>query len=334
MSNKLYRALSYLLVLIPILILSSCEGKMVFIIPDEPEKLSVLAIIDADDTNKRIEFEKSYQQEYPQEEKDSLRELSFSISAGDSNMFEYSNFKSLKNKIPIIIPGNMSFVTGKEYFFKAKEKDTKVILSQIKVPYLPPDFSIDSMKKIVYINNNYPNWANPAMKIKLIISIKENYPDISYFTLLIEGSNNYFPKTDGYIDYSVLNSEIPWFTEIIPEFRTSHLAIGSIEQPSAGTMASSASFFEVRKGNSRWSSISISFEMGGDEIYDYKKPVRIRLLSIPEELYNFEKSLNNYWNSWHDPFREPVYLNSNIKNGYGIFAICRSKEITVSLPWK
>ena len=82
----------------------------------------MIGIIDADDTNKRIEFEKSHQQGYPQEEKDSLRELSFSLSSGDSNMFEYSNFKSLKNKIPIIIPVNISFVTA----LKSPRKATAV----------------------------------------------------------------------------------------------------------------------------------------------------------------------------------------------------------------
>jgi hypothetical protein len=240
----------------------------------------------------------------------------------------------LRNNILIALPGNINFKTGKKYFLQAKEKTIGVISSQIIVPPLPPDFNIDSMNKILYNNNRYPSWANPAMMAKINISIGKIDTDISYFTLLFEGSNNYSPKIDGYIDYSVLNSEIPWFTEAIPEFRTAHSGFYSIERPSGVITASTASFFEVRNGNSRWNSISISIEMGGDEIYDYKKPVRIRLISIPEELYNFEKSLNTYWNRWHDPFSEPVYIDSNIKNGYGIFAICRSKEITVSLPWQ
>jgi hypothetical protein len=61
----------------------------------------------------------------------------------------------------------------------------------------------------------------------------------------------------------------------------------------------------------------------------YLSWVRIKLLSIPEELYLFEKSLYTYKNILDDPFAEPVYLNGNIIGGNGVFAVCRSKELIV-----
>ena len=56
---------------------------------------------------------------------------------------------------------------------------------------------------------------------------------------------------------------------------------------------------------------------------------RVRLMSIPKELYLFEKSLYTYRKVSDDPFVEPVNLKGNIKGGNGVFAICRSRELIV-----
>jgi hypothetical protein len=68
--------------------------------------------------------------------------------------------------------------------------------------------------------------------------------------------------------------------------------------------------------------------------YDYTKPVRIKLLSIPKELYLFEKSLYTLSDRRVDPFSEPVYISGNIIGGNGVFAICRSTEVSLMLPWQ
>ncbi len=331
MIHKIKRVLSPILIVIIIDCLYGCEGNQIIILPNEPEKLYVVAIIDADDTNRTVLFKKSYQLEYPAEEKDSIRELSFTLSSNDSNLFEYSHIRSLRNNIPVAIPGNINFETGKKYFLQAKEKTTEGISSQIIVPSLPPDFTIDSMEKIVYINNSYPQWANPVMKARLHISIKNIDTDISYFTFFIEGNLNTTSSSKNFVSYLVLSSEIPTFQEYIPGYST---RFWNFITPFGVVDTYSVSFFKVNKRNNEVVNISIGMEMGGAEIYDYKKPVKIKLLLIPEELYNFEKSLYTYSNARHDPFSEPVYLDSNIKDGYGIFAICRSKEVMISLPWQ
>jgi Domain of unknown function (DUF4249) len=63
--------------------------------------------------------------------------------------------------------------------------------------------------------------------------------------------------------------------------------------------------------------------------FEYIEMLRVRLLSIPKELFLFEKSLYTYSRSSKDPFSEPVYLNGNIKGGNGVFAVCRSSELSV-----
>jgi hypothetical protein len=59
----------------------------------------------------------------------------------------------------------------------------------------------------------------------------------------------------------------------------------------------------------------------------------VKLLSVPKDFYLFEKNLYTYEKVSEDPFSEPVYLNGNIKDGNGVFAICRSSELRIILPF-
>ena len=103
-----------------------------------------------------------------------------------------------------------------------------------------------------------------------------------------------------------------------------------------GTTASNAYtyFFESNKIQGNKCAISLSVPY-----HDNYSPlaglvwVRIKLLSIPKEMYLFEKSLYNLRETASDPFTEPVYLNGNIKGGNGLFAICRSTSIKLEIGW-
>ncbi len=66
-------------------------------------------------------------------------------------------------------------------------------------------------------------------------------------------------------------------------------------------------------------------------MYDnyYYNSVRIRIMSIPVELYKWAQSLYYYDRVTQDPFSEPVNITGNIKGGNGVFAVCRSKELIV-----
>lgn len=85
-------------------------------------------------------------------------------------------------------------------------------------------------------------------------------------------------------------------------------------------------------GNTCNMTIAVKFN-DGYSLFDIFSSFRIILLSIPEELYQFEKSLYTYKKVSGDPFSEAVYLNGNIKAGNGVFAICRSSEISITLPF-
>jgi len=58
----------------------TCESDDRFYRPRVPQKLSALAIINADDTLRYIRFEKTLQVEYPEDLTDSLRDLSFTLA--------------------------------------------------------------------------------------------------------------------------------------------------------------------------------------------------------------------------------------------------------------
>jgi hypothetical protein len=338
MKERIKRMVRRTLIVILTCFITGCEGSQVFIPRDEPEKLSSVAIIDADFAINSIIFKKSFQPEYPGEISDSLSELSFMLSSADSELFKYSRSGSFRNATPIGIPDNIRFETGKQYFFRASEKSVGPVSSQISVPSLPPDFTVDSIKKIFYDIYTGPlckSFRN-VTAAKLNISIKKTGTDISYLTLLIEGSRSSVSFNKIYITYSVLNSKIPCFIARIPAFYGTTVPLCNIGgKGGSGSDPCPVLFFTMRKGDTEGNRISITVDIrGGKAVYDYTKPVSIRLLSIPEELYNYEKSFYTYLKTMDDPFAEPVYLDSNIKDGYGIFAICRSKEITVSLPWE
>ncbi|MEX2427035.1 MAG: DUF4249 family protein [Bacteroidales bacterium] len=50
------------------------------------------------------------------------------------------------------------------------------------------------------------------------------------------------------------------------------------------------------------------------------KEYEIELLSMNKAGYLYRRSVEDYQNSKHDPFSEPVRIYSNIENGFGIFA--------------
>lgn len=69
----------------------------------------------------------------------------------------------------------------------------------------------------------------------------------------------------------------------------------------------------------------------GISLIDILRYYRIILLSIPEELFLFEKSLHTNDQTSEDPFSEAIYLNGKIKGGNGVFAICRNTDLVIKL---
>jgi hypothetical protein len=330
MNKRIITILSPIIIAIVCFLIYGCEGNLEFIPPDKPEKLSVIAIVNADDTTKSILFEKTYQPEYSSEETDSIRELSFTISSKDHDLFSYTNLKSLKRRELIKIPGNINFTSGEKFYFNAKE-ESSTYTSEVEVPSAPKGLHLLSVEQggIAFEMSSSTLTSNKSAVID--ISFESELLTDNYYTIQIEGTDHLSQRICNVL-YSVQYCNLPGFAAEIPGIdgriflRGIAVAIGHLPYY--------AFFMSTGLKEDTICNIQIIVGVGDQQIFDYKKPVRIKLLSIPKELYYFEKSLYEYRKGLQDPFSEPVYLNGNIKGGYGIFAVCRSMDISFTLPWE
>jgi len=334
------------LTIIILVLLISCEGNERFYRPDLPERLSALSIIDADDTTRYIIFEKSFQAEYPGEDTDSLRELSFTISDADGVIYSFQSGYALKNQSLIRIPNSITFFTGEKYFFRAKERDCPEISSEIAVREPPSGLKLlDVSKEIV---TNYLIECHDVNSDPVIDAIKISFDNAesknSYYALLIEsygfipsggiipGESWYYMKPwKSYIEFTVKESDALGFFAIFPgliRYNTDPCDdYKLIENPAH------AYYMEISNIPYGKSTIVLTTQSyDGISVPAVQYTFRIKLLSIPEEMYFFIKSLYTYERNTGDPFSEPAYLKGNIEGGYGIFAICRSIELHVDAP--
>jgi len=156
------RHLAIGLIIVVVILFLQCESNDRFYRPDLPEKLCSIGIIDADDTTdynylpdmfdnrnsaRYITFEKSYQAEYPEELNDSLRELSFSISSSDKELFNFRSDTAIKSILGFELPAGIEFRTGEKYYLRASEKSTPEISAEITVPEAPSKLTLISVNK-------------------------------------------------------------------------------------------------------------------------------------------------------------------------------------------
>jgi hypothetical protein len=323
-----------------LVLLTGCESDERYYRPNLPEKLSALGIIDADDTARYIIFEKSFQVEYPDEKADSLRELSFTISNSSEVLYSFQADHSLENKFLVRIPDSLTFLTGEKYFFHAKERDCPEISSEITVPEPPSGLKLLAISYEIVTNQVtecHKVGFDPILDI-ISLSFDNNKSNRSYYALLVESYGTipsvyweWFTFGKSYIEFVVRESDAPGFVTMFPgliRYNTDPCDdYKLIENPAH------AYYVECSKKQDNKSTLVLtSLFLDGISVPAYPYYYRIRLLSIPEELYLFEKSLYTYERNAGNPFSEPVYLKGNIKGGYGMFAICRSIELQVDAP--
>ena len=314
-----------------------CENKDRFYRPNLPEELCSIGIIDADDTTKYISFEKSCQSEYLQEVNDSLRNLSFSISSSTKKIFNYQNDSILKNLFGFKIPDSIKFITGEKYFLSASEKGTKDISAEVIVPEIPSDPLLISIGKEVTTISRQQECTNMKTCKTVVIHVSfKNSEQKTYYALMTEGLGStlhsvYIPFSS-LVDFSVRESNTPGFFAIMHGLKTYHdVCLGNTMQVEQSPY--SAYLIDGSKIPDNKCNITLTVQFSDSYcVYDFLKAIHIKLLSIPIELYLFEKSLYTYKQISSDPFSEPVYLNGNIKGGNGVFAICRSSELVVDFP--
>ena len=317
------------------LLLISCEGKDRFERPNLPEKLCSIGIIDADDTTRYISFEKSFQAEYAEEINDSLKEFSFTISSFDKDLLNYQSDHTIKNPLEFKIPDSIEFRTGEKYYLLATEKTTPDITAEVIVSEPPPLPALISInKEIVTL---YPleecTGDTIAKSATISFSFTNNAKQNQHYALLIEGSgfsfsSSYIPYS-GFLDFTVRECNSPGFFSIMQGLNMLH-GICHSNRVAVEKSPVFAYFIEGNKITDNECIITLSTQFqDSHSVYDALKSIRIKLLSIPETLYLFEKSLYTFKQTEGDPFSEPVYLNGNIRGGNGVFAICRSSVLSI-----
>ena len=340
------------------ILISQCETKEIFYRPDLPQKLCTIGIFDIDDTTiydvadplpfnrdtvtyaRNISFEKSFQFEYPEEINDSLREFSFRISNDNEDMFVYQDNHAIRN-LELKIPNSTNFESGRKYFLHASEKGSADISAVVEVPAFPPELLLESIKtETITLDKPYPNNCLPdkpitVKNVEIEFSFSNINPD-SYYAILLTGSYSdsrspYFIQNGSNLfKFSLLGGNTNGFIHTLEGrksfqgFCPNRTSSMHIQYPV------SAYFIDGSKIPGDICTLKILTEYQNQLVPpSFVKCFKIRLMSIPEELYLFEKSLYTYSKVSDDPFAEPANLKGNIKGGNGVFAICRSRELVV-----
>jgi hypothetical protein len=306
-------------------LLNSCQGKIEFIRPDFPEKLCPVAILNSDGTNRSIIFEKSFQREYPDEYLDSIRGLEFKITTNNNLIYNYQSESSHPRKFTFNLPDSLVFVPGEKYSFWSKEINTGEISSEVIVPKSPSEFSVKFEGKALTVLPSPYECHSPVNSAILDISFATEKN--SFYCVVIEDYR------DRFIEYKIIESNSPNFSAIVPNMNRSDYYPCILGQAFIPTTDYYMNLFDGNTIPDGTCNLKIKIDLHLS-LFNYKEPIKVRLNSIPMELYLFEKSLYTYMNSIHDPFSEPVYINGNIKGGNGIFAICSSSSISLTLPWE
>jgi len=336
--KKFFSACSLTLFLV---LICRCESKERFYRPNLPEKLSCIGIIDVDDTTLRhISFEKSFQSEYPEELNDSLRDFSFSISSASGELFNYQCDSTVKHIKDLRIPDNILFNPGEKYYLKAYEKDVQEITAEIidvKPPPEPQLIMINIVKSILTDNSGCYFYGNDTAK-SVIIDFSFEKDQNLYYAILVKGWGYSFSSTirpwGGFMDFTIKEGNTPGFFAEIQGLKTYHYICREKEKfKIVERSPANGWFIEGMKIPDPACRITLAVRFADEfNIYEELKAVSIKILSIPEDLYLFEKSLNIYRNTVGDPFAEPAFLGGNINGGFGIFALCRSKESKITFP--
>jgi len=312
-----------------------CESPEVFYRPDLPEKLCSIGIIDLDDTTLRhISFEKSFQSEYIDEINDSLRDFSFSISSSTGELFSYHYDSTVKNIEDLRIPDSIVFIPGEKYYLNAKEREMEEISAEVIASAPPP---VPRLISTTVLNTTLdePVGCGDILDVRTaLIEISFEKDEDLHYAILVKAWGYSFSGLGGpwpgFVDFSVKEGNTPGFLTNIKGLITYHKSCDSIPRPNKRDPAF-AYFIEGKQipGSECLLTLSVQYR-DGLCLSDFIKAIGIKIISIPRELFLFEKSVYTYGKTSGDPFAEPVYINGNIKGGNGIFALCRSKELKIT----
>jgi hypothetical protein len=318
-------------ILLAVCFLYSCNVENDFIPPDFEEKLCINAVINNGRDLNKIIIEKTFQSEYPSDVNASLENLSIIIKSESKIVFESVRPKSQNRIDTVYLPADLELIPGEKYTLLVSEKNSESISSEIVVPQVP-------IISEIIIQGTSQTFLPPPLEChnpikEIIFNVKFQSDEDSFYYLDIAGYLDplYKDFPVSLIDYDIIESNSSYFKTGLYGFRgigfsscfsTPFLTIpGHTYEPC---------FFDGKTipGNS----CNIKIKIDKNSFYDYTKPIRITLNSIPKDLFSYEKSYHTYLETLLDPFSEPVYLNGNIKGGYGIFSICSGTQATLIIP--
>lgn len=333
-----------------VLSVNGCENIDKFYRPNLPEKLCSIGIIDIDDTinydsvynpwtlrssARFISFEKSYQSEFPEEVVDSLRTFSFTISSQDKVLFKYECDSVIKNLVGFNIPGNIEFSSNNKYFLSASEANTPLITAECDAPIYPSELVLNSFSKEETTLEQTTPCLGLAKVKTLVVDFSFNSISEAYYAILLEGEGldaSSIMPTDGkiQIEFNVRESNSPGFFSELKGFETQQYFCNNNHKIDRIKVPVYGYFIEGSKIPDNKCSIKISTQFRDERSpFEFIMSLQVRLLSVPKDLFHFEKSLYAYDQNSIDPFSEPVYLNGNIRDGNGVFAICRSRVLPI-----
>ncbi len=343
------RCLVEVLITSVIILLSGCEDIDRFYRPNLPEKLCCIGIIDMDNTLhdsllalpyglngnfRNISFEKSYQSEYDSENNDSLRGFSFSISTSEGEeLVSYSSDSTIKELRNFQISEDVEFLPGETYYLHAKEDNTPEITAKITVPESPPTPEIISYRiESTTMSKPLPCTGRKEIRTAVLDLSFDNQGKNKYYAVVIVGEgfslSSSLVHLYDYLDFTVKDSNYPGFFAILHGLKM--LRLVCIDDESHMNIEETpvyAYFIDGNKNSDTKCRMTICIQYFDSRcVYDIFRSLTINLIAIPEGLYLFEKSLYTYDRVIDDPFSEPVYLNGNIHEGNGIFAICRGSK--------
>jgi hypothetical protein len=308
-----------------------------------------------------ISFEKSFQFEYPEEVNDSLKDFSFKISSESEDIFNYQSNHDVKS-LELILPKSLNFESGRRYTLRASEQEVPEIYAESEVPPRPSELCLLSIKTesqeyftplpngcYIRLDIPDPEWSFYAFNSEIEFSFPVDNPNSYYAVLLIgsgldstynppPGYNYSLQNSSGFLDFNVIETNTDGFFYTFQGRQTIHQTCRGPEPNPLGLEnyrfdQTKAYYIDGSKIPGQLCSLKISTQFwNGITTPDRPKTFTIRLVSIPRELYFFEKSLYTYNEVSDDPFAEPANLKGNIKGGNGIFAICRSRDLVVYNP--
>ncbi|MEI6050607.1 MAG: DUF4249 family protein [Bacteroidota bacterium] len=334
---------------------TSCEGNERYFRPNLPEKLCCIGILDDDTINYRnyyvdledkrsnlrfLSFEKSIQSEYLSDLQDSMRMFSFKIFTLNKEVYSYHSVKTIKNLLYFEVPDTIKFVSGETYYLTAQENNSKEISAQSTVPNAPPDISLISIKKEIMstipLNCYHP--FDTAYSGIFNISIKNTKEQNQFYAIIVYGKGIFYPFPNpipysGPTDFFIRESNTIGFYSELQELKIRHHACIDNEQGSEISPAKAYYFCGNQSPDDNFNlTISIPFHNSYSPIV-WLESIRIKLLSLPQELYEYEKDVYTYYRNKDDPFSEPINLEGNVKNGNGVFAICKSSSLLLPLDF-